>query len=609
MRRVVFLTAAFVLLVLLVGLAFAGSRTTLATGTQVAGVDVGGLTEAAATQLLLQRAAAVERTPITFTASGQQFVLSASQLGVGVDWAAGARAAAAEGAGFGPLRGFRRLRARLFGITVTPRPRAYKAAVAYKLDQIAGRVDRSGVDAKLVRRGLTVSTIPGRSGRKLDRRAATKVIVRSLAALDRPGPIALPVAAAAPRVTPADLAASAARARMALSAPIRLTYGATRYRVPRWRIAPLLSLSSGGSTKVTIAGRQAEQYLEQLSETVSRAPRDARFQITATGKIIIRPSASGLLLDLPATASAISAAAFSPDRRTAALVVRVAQPPRTTDVAKTMGITGVVSSYTTTYGGTPGRLNNVQLVARLIDGALIKPGGTFSFNGTTGERTAAKGFQEAPVIINGELKDGLGGGICQVSTTVFNAAFDAGLPINERFNHGLYISHYPLGRDATVNYPDLDLRFTNDTERWLLLRTFVSAGSLTVNLYGTPLTRRVESTAAPLTVTGPIPVKEVDDPALAKGKRVIDEVGSPPRATSVERKVYAANGTLLYDDTWHSSYDGEPSLVRVGTKKPAEPKSGKQGQPAAKGVVPATGPTATSPEAGATPAVSPLARR
>ena len=155
-----------------------------------------------------------------------------------------------------------------------------------------------------------------------------------------------------------------------------------------------------------------------------------------------------------------------------------------------MGIESVVSSYTTTYGGTPGRLNNVQLVAKLIDGTLIAPGGTFSFNDTTGERTAAKGFQEAPVIINGELQNGLGGGICQVSTTVFNAAFDGGLPITARTNHALYISHYPLGRDATVNYPDIDLRFSNDTDHWLLLRTFVGAGSLTVNLYGTPVNRR-----------------------------------------------------------------------------------------------------------------------
>ena len=102
------------------------------------------------------------------------------------------------------------------------------------------------------------------------------------------------------------------------------------------------------------------------------------------------------------------------------------------------------------------------------------------------------------MIINGELQTGLGGGVCQVSTTVFNAAFEAGLPITARTNHALYIWHYPLGRDATVNYPDIDLKFVNDTGHWLLLRTFVGSSSLTVALYGTPQHRRVETTAAPL---------------------------------------------------------------------------------------------------------------
>ena len=123
-----------------------------------------------------------------------------------------------------------------------------------------------------------------------------------------------------------------------------------------------------------MAGRGAEEYLERLSATVSRKPQDARFQVTATGKIVVRPSAPGLLLDTPATAKAIAAAAFSTDRRTANLAVRVADPARTTADAKAMGITGVVSSYTTTYGGTPGRLSNVQLVSRLIDGTLVAPG-------------------------------------------------------------------------------------------------------------------------------------------------------------------------------------------------------------------------------------------
>ncbi len=599
LRRAVFLTVFLALLATLVGLAFAGSRSKLAPGTTIAGVAVGGLPLSEATRVLTGRADAVARTPITFAAGDETFPLSASQLGVAPDWQSAVSEAADHGGGFGPIRGFKHLKARFFGIDVEPRVGTYTAAVNYELGLIAAAVDRSGVDAKLVGKGLDVKIVDGRPGRRLDRKAAAAVIASSLAGLERGTPVALPFATTPLRVSGADLEAAAAKARTALSAPIRLIYGETRWRVPRWRIAPLLELPAGGRDDVSIGGHGAERYLERLSAAVSHKPQDAQFQVTAKGTIVVRPSVPGLQLDLAATAKAIAAAAFSANRRTAKLVVRVAEPQRSTEMAKAMGITGVVSSYTTTYGGTPGRLNNVQVVANLIDGTLIKPGGTFSFNGTTGERTAAKGFQEAPVIINGELKNGLGGGICQVSTTVFNAAFEGGLPINARTNHALYISHYPLGRDATVNYPDIDLRFSNDTSYWLLLRTFVGSGSLTVNLYGTPVDRRVESIAAPLVETGPIPVKETDDPALKVGKRVTDEFGSPPRETSVERKVYDAGGKLLYDDTWRSVYTGEPSLVRVGTKKPkpaAPAKPAKGEKPAAgTGALGATGASGTNP--------------
>src|SRR5206468_8585706 len=150
----------------------------------------------------------------------------------------------------------------------------------------------------------------------------------------------------------------------------------------------------------------------------------------------------------------------------------------------------------------------------LVDGKLIAPGSTFSFNGATGERSAAKGFLEAPVIINGEVQTGLGGGVCQVSTTVFNAAYDAGLSITARTNHALYISHYPTGRDATVNYPDTDLKFVNDTKHWLLLRTFVGSSSLVVTLYGAPTGRRVVTDTAPLVETAPPPVQKLSDANL-----------------------------------------------------------------------------------------------
>jgi vancomycin resistance protein YoaR len=261
--------------------------------------------------------------------------------------------------------------------------------------------------------------------------------------------------------------------------------------------------------------------------------------------------------------------------RVARLPVTEAPAKLSTAAARAMHIRGLVADYTTEYGGIPNRIHNVQLVAHLVDNKLIAPGATFSFNQTTGERNAAKGFLEAPVIVNGELTTGLGGGVCQVSTTVFNAAFEAGLKITERTNHALYISHYPQGRDATVNYPDVDLKFVNDSGNWLLLRTFVGSSTLTVGLYGTPMHRKVTSSVTPLVVRGAPPVKKTVDPTLRPGEVVVDDAGEPALSTSVTRDVYSAQGKLLYHDTWYSSYRSSPKLVRIGPRapKPKKPKT------------------------------------
>jgi hypothetical protein len=149
------------------------------------------------------------------------------------------------------------------------------------------------------------------------------------------------------------------------------------------------------------------------------------------------------------------------------------------------------------------------------------------------------------------------------------------LKITERTNHALYISHYPQGRDATVDYPSVDLKFVNDTGNWLLLRTFVSPTSLTVNLYGTPLHRKVVSSTGPLVSHGAPPLKKTVDPALAPGEKIVDDSGVPAMSTSVTRDVYEPGGKLLYHDTWYSSYRAEPKLVRIGPAK--TPKHGKPG--------------------------------
>jgi len=326
-----------------------------------------------------------------------------------------------------------------------------------------------------------------------------------------------------------------------------------------------------------------------------------------SGGIDVVPARKGRTLDVAGSRRAFERAVFSATARRASLVVATAEPGRTTAEARAMGITGVVGSYTTTYGGTPGRLHNVQLVAELIDGALVAPGARFSFNDTTGERNASKGFEEAPVIINGELQNGLGGGVCQVSTTVFNAAYDAGLPITARTNHALYIDHYPLGRDATVDYPGIDLQFVNDTGRWLLLRTWVGSSSLTVALYGTPQDRHVVTETEPLREVAPAPVIRKRDPSLEPGTWQIESAGVPAQTTTVRRKVYATDGTLLSEGTWYSSYVAEPRVILLGPKpkpKPAPKKPAAKDGPAAAGEA-APGAAGEGADAGVTPAAPP----
>ena len=549
---------------LVAGFAFAGSPDRIAAGVTIAGVDVGGMSPAQARAALERRFSSVEPQPVTFTAPGHTFKISPAELGVKPDWNAAIAEAERAGSGSGLLRGFKRLDLRFFGNDVKLQPRVFQAALVYELQRLAHDVNVAHSDASVRLRGGRPVVVPGRAGATLDTRAAGPVILAALVGFQQ-GAVALPVRIDPVRVTAAQLAPVAAKARTALSAPVTVTIGLAKWRLTPAQLAPLLDLPHDGSAALRIGGPAADAYFARMSRLVEHAPVNASFAVTASGVRVV-PSKPGTALDVVASAKALLAAALSPANRVAQLTVVEQQAKRTTADAKAMRITGVVSSYETYFGGVPNRIHNVQLVAHLVDEQLIKPGENWSFNGATGERSAAKGFLEAPVIINGELETGLGGGVCQVSTTVFNAAFEAGLPITARTNHALYISHYPLGRDATVNYPNVDLRFTNDTNHWLYLRTFVSGSSLRVTLYGTPVHRRVESTAAPLVNTGPIPVQKVKDPTLPKGQTEVQTQGVPPQATSVERKVYAPNGKLLYDNVWHSSYRSSPTVLLVGSK-------------------------------------------
>ena len=576
--RLLALGGVVVLIGIALGFVFAGSSEKLASGTRIAGIDVGGLTPADAQRLLEKRSARLERVPVTFVAGGERFTVTPKALGVEVDWAAAVATAERQGGGFGFVRGYRRLELEVFPEDLEPPVRAYNAALTYELGLFAKAIDAPHREAKLVRRGLHISIAAGATGRVLDRKAARQTVVRALASFTR-APVALPVRVDAPNVTVASLAPAQRRASQVIAAPVVVTAGPTRLRIPRWRLAKILQLPTTANTPISLTGPAADAYFRRLEKAVNRAPKDADFAVNANGSVRVVPARTGVALDVPRSAARILAAAERPTGRVAPLAIVSAQPQLTTAKAQALGITGTVAHLLDGLRRRPE--SDPQRPARRPPRRrqADRPGTTFSFNGATGERSAAKGFLEAPVIINGELQTGLGGGVCQVSTTVFNAAYEAGLTITARTNHALYISHYPLGRDATVNYPDTDLKFVNDTGHWLLVRTYVGTYSLTVALYGVPQHRRVETTAAPLRVVSPPAVEKTIDATLEPGSTVVDESGVPAQATSVERKVYDASGKLLSDSTWYSSYRSEPRVIRVGPAKTKVPPKAKKKPP------------------------------
>ena len=586
--------ALLAVLVALIGLAFAGSSARIADGVAIAGVDVGELTPTEARTLLEERFDRVARVPVIFTAGGERYPIKATTLGVEADWAAAIKLAAREGEGFGPVRGFRRLQARFFGAEISPPLQAYGAALDFKLAGLAQAIDQRHVEATLVRRGLAIEIVPGQPGRRLDQEAAGARIVRTLARLERGQPVALAIRIDPIGVTAADLAPAALQARTALSAPVRLEYEGTRWKLPRWRIAELLSLPVAGETHVAIAGSGAEAWFAKLRKTVERAPVDAGFEAAGDGVRIV-PAKDGLAVDVPATAKALFAAATSSAARTAELLVRTAPPDRSTADAQAMGIERRLASYTTLYAGSYDRITNLRLAISLLNGALVAPGGTFSFNERVGERTIERGFRPAPVIIKDEYGEDVGGGVSQVGTTVFNAAWEAGLKIVERNPHSLYISRYQLGRDATVNFPDLDLKFVNDTPKWIFVAGAAGDSGITVSMYGGGPERRVESGEGTIRVTGPPRIRRVPDPELLKGRTKVEEKGSPARATSVTRTVYDAEGNVLHDETWNTSYRGEYRIIRVGTKP--KPKPAGKPAPKPKDEVPPVEPAPPTPDA------------
>lgn len=245
----------------------------------------------------------------------------------------------------------------------------------------------------------------------------------------------------------------------------------------------------------------------------------------------------------------------------------------TLDDAVGFGLVSEVSSFTTEYvnsSSTKNRRHNIHHAADIIDGSIVQSGGgTWSFNERVGECTTEAGFLGAGAIVNGEYDDAVGGGICQVATTVFNSVYEGGYPVLRRYNHSLYIASYPTGRDAAIAYPELDLIWRNDSTSDVLMRCSYTDSSLTVSLYSVDQGYVVTSTTGDWSEGEHYSTKTVVDETAKPGSSRVETAGRDGRKITVYRTVKDGAGNVLLEDSFTSNYAPVTEVIVKGPDAPA----------------------------------------
>ena len=434
------------------------------------------------------------------------------------------------------------------------------------LSQIA-RAGRAPVAASVTIHGTDVSVSPARDGSQLDRDALLRRFETGARSIDAPFRTLRPAISTAAATRAAD------DAKVALAASVRVEFhGAYRGALSPLQLSRALSVvPHGDRLALRWDGATLAQVLRpRLGKWIVRA-HNAQFAVHGD-KVSVVPSKPGRDLSQAQLASAVSFAAKGD--RVLHVELGERQPDLTTAKANALGITTKLVSYTTQMGvSSSNRIHNVHLMADFIDGTVIKPGQVFSFNDVVGPRTADRGFLEGQEIIGSLVLPSIGGGVCQTATTLFNDAFELGLPILERTNHNLYLAHYPLGRDATVSWGGPDLKFRNDMKHALLIKASYTDQTLTFTVYGTSEGRRVVSHTSPQTNwTHPSMNYAVDPRAPRDSVKVVAGSGELGFDVTVTRDVYDAGGKKLRHDVFKSHYiPDSPTTVYGPGKTPPGP--------------------------------------
>ena len=334
----------------------------------------------------------------------------------------------------------------------------------------------------------------------------------------------LPVGDVEPQLTRDDVAAAAAEARAILGKTHDLaTDGATLTITPEQLVTAMGTRIEGGASggpgkaradddatlELTIDPEKLRAALGDALGDLETPPVDATFEVTSAGGVNVVPSQNGRQVDMKMVADALLN-----DETNITAALEETPPARDTAWAEALHIKEQVSTFTTNHKSGEERVKNIHRAADLLNNTIVEPGATFSLNDAIGPRTAERGFVVAPVFY-GEFTEDFGGGVSQLATTTFNAVFWGGYEDVYHKPHTIYITRYPMGREATVNYPTVDLKFKNNTSAGVLIRTSYSASSITVSFYGDKEGKTVEE--ADRKVLGETPVGDLfyDCPAPA----------------------------------------------------------------------------------------------
>lgn len=552
-------------------------------GVSVAGVDLSGMKPSDAAMKLSQALSYPINGKILFRDGEKAWVASPAELGMVFDPSASAMTAyrlGRSGGLFGALSG--QIHAAGVGVQVAPVIIFDQRVAYYYLNQIASQINQPMTEASLALNGTEIVAQPGKVGRELKMDATLLYLAGQLQTFSD-GEVPLVVQEVQPQIL--DVSAQAEMARQVLSQPLTLTIpnaaasDQASYVYNPEIIANLISAQrTNDGVQVLLSQTGLRDLLVPIKNQVDRKPADAKFIFNDDTRQLdlMAESQVGREMDVEASINAINDALLRGEH-SVPLVINEAQPRvASTATAQDLGITQLLWAETSYfYGSSAERMQNIQAAAARFHGVLVAPGETFSMGEAMGDVSLDNGFAEALIIYGGRTIKGVGGGVCQVSTTLFRAVFNAGFPVVERTPHAYRVGYYEqtaggsadprlAGLDATVYFPLVDFKFTNDSPYWILMETYMGSASLTWKFYSTSDGRSVTWDTSGVTNVVPAPSAQYEEnPDLRKNEMKQVDWAANGADVTVTRTVMRDNA-VLFQDQFITHYQPWQAICQYG---------------------------------------------